>query len=635
MKGKDWPGLFPYEPRENQKVIMRHISDVLEKGGHLIAESGTGSGKTICSLAPALDYALKHRKKVLYLTRTNSQQKQVIIELRKINQKKKVFGIGMQGRQNMCPLLALRPDLKNGSAEELSKVCGDLKRANADGGKGCEFHARLLDFDISQLAAAAAEQLPTVEEFIGLCKAGGDICPYEANKLLLKGASVVTAPYVYFFSPVIRRALLDWMGVHVSDLIVIVDEAHNLADYARELHSRELSVRALELALQEAGEIGNPKLAQGLCLTDACTLFSDIIRSTAEEYVIEDDGLVPPSEIEEQLMGRLKATSREVQIMLMNMVTHGDILREARRKQGKLPRSHIHKAASFLQDWMMLEVDEFAKLASGTDSPKLEAYCLNPALAAGILRECHSSIHLSGTISPIAEYRDSIGLPADTDCLVLPSPFSRENRVILYSEELTTRFETMAVDETMIPRMKELMTGILREHRRNTILFFPSFSLMKEFSCVANGLGRDVYFEEQGMTQDELMAAVGSFRLTPGAVMFAVMGGRISEGIDFPDRELEIAILVGIPYPKPTAKHRALLNYCDMRFGKGWEYTVKAPTVRKMMQSIGRLLRRETDRGAAVVLDSRMVQFRSEVPEIAPSCDPVGDIGIFFAKAKV
>jgi DNA excision repair protein ERCC-2 len=131
------------------------------------------------------------------------------------------------------------------------------------------------------------------------------------------------------------------------------------------------------------------------------------------------------------------------------------------------------------------------------------------------------------------------------------------------------------------------------------------------------------------------MAAVGSFRLTPGAVMFAVMGGRISEGIDFPDRELEIAILVGITYPKPTAKHRALLNYCDMRFGKGWEYTVKAPTVRKMMQSIGRLLRRETDRGAAVVLDSRMVQFRSEVPEIAPSCDPVGDIGIFFAKAKV
>lgn len=630
MKGKERPALFPYEPRENQKVIMSNISDILERKGHLIAESGTGSGKTICSLAPALQYALEHRKKVLYLTRTNSQQKQVIIELRKINQKTKVFGLGMQGRQNMCPLLAERADLRAGTAEELSKVCGDMKRANAEGGKGCAFYGRLLEHDLQPLGKKARESLPTVEEFIGLCKTDNDICPYEANKLLLKDAAVVTAPYVYFFSPVIRRALLDWMGVHIADLIVIVDEAHNLADYARELHSRDLTLKAIELSLQEANEIGNPRVSESLAISDACILFGDIVRSAVSEYVIEDDGLVPPSEIEEQIMGRLKATSHEVRVMLTNMVTHGDILREARRKQGKLPRSHIHRTASFIRDWMSLEDIEFAKLASASDTPKLEAYCLNPALATSVLLECHSSIHLSGTISPVDEYRDSIGLPGDTVCLVLPSPFRMENRMILYTEDLTSRFETLASDKTMVPRMKSLIAEILTAHRRNTILFFPSFSMMSVFSDVADGLGRDVYLEEQGMTQDELMATVGNFKLSRGAVMFAVMGGRISEGIDFPDRELEIAILVGIPYPKPTAKHRSLLNYYDQRFGKGWEYTVKAPTVRKMMQSIGRLLRRETDRGAAVILDSRMTQFRSEIPEATPSADPVQDVRAFF-----
>jgi len=631
MKGKSCPDLFPYEPRENQKIIMAHISEILDKGGHLVAESGTGSGKTICALAPSLDYALKHKKRVLYLTRTNSQQKQVITELRQINCKKKVFGIGMQGRQNMCPLLAERADLRNGNAEELSKVCGDLKRASAEGGKGCAFYTRLLDFDMHPLESKVRGEMPTVEEFMALCKSQENICPYEANKLLLRHASVVTAPYVYFFSPVIRRALLDWMGVHISDLIVIVDEAHNLADYARELHSRELGLRGLELSVAEAREIGNPKLAENLSIVDACILFGEIVRSTVSEYVTEEDGLVPPSEIEAQMMSRLKSTSHEVKLMLANMVTHGDIIRETRRKQGKLPRSHIHKTASFLMDWMSLEDDEFAKLACDPENPRLEAYCLNPALATCILRDCHASVHLSGTISPIAEYKDSIGLPEDTDCLVLPSPFKKENRLILYTDDFTTRFETLAMDDAMIPRMKATISGFLEKHLRNTILFFPSFSLMSEFSDVANGLGRDVYFEEQGMSQDELMTTVANFKLSQGAVMFAVMGGRISEGIDFPDRELEIALLVGIPYPKPTAKHRSLLNYYDRRFGLGWEYTVKAPTVRKMMQSIGRLLRRETDRGVAVILDSRTVQFKTEIPEAVVSSDPAADAGSFFS----
>jgi len=175
-----------------------------------------------------------------------------------------------------------------------------------------------------------------------------------------------------------------------------------------------------------------------------------------------------------------------------------------------------------------------------------------------------------------------------------------------------------------------LITDILQQFHRNTIIFFPSFAMMSEFSELSKGIERDFYFEEQGMSQDDLMSAVSNFKLSPGAVMFAVMGGRISEGIDFPDRELEIAILVGIPYPKPTAKHRSLLNYYDNRFGKGWEYTVKAPTVRKMMQSIGRLLRRESDRGVAIILDSRMTQFKSEIPEIRPSSDLISDIENFF-----
>ena len=68
------------------------------------------------------------------------------------------------------------------------------------------------------------------------------------------------------------------------------------------------------------------------------------------------------------------------------------------------------------------------------------------------------------------------------------------------------------------------------------------------------------------MRQPELMDLVKSFKITKKGVLLAVVGGRISEGMDFPDEELEVAVLVGIPYPRPTAKHRALEHYYEVKF---------------------------------------------------------------------
>jgi Rad3-related DNA helicase len=74
--------LFPYSLRKNQKDIMQEITDALVQRRQFAFESGTGSGKTICVLAAALTFALKNNKKVIYTTRTNAQQQQVIRELR-------------------------------------------------------------------------------------------------------------------------------------------------------------------------------------------------------------------------------------------------------------------------------------------------------------------------------------------------------------------------------------------------------------------------------------------------------------------------------------------------------------------------------------------------------------------------
>ena len=100
---KDAPYL-PYPPRGCQLDIISDIRIALDEGRHIIIESGTGTGKTITSLAASLEHAQSQGKKIIYLTRTISQSDQVMRELRAISSIKSVSGIALTGRNKSCPL---------------------------------------------------------------------------------------------------------------------------------------------------------------------------------------------------------------------------------------------------------------------------------------------------------------------------------------------------------------------------------------------------------------------------------------------------------------------------------------------------------------------------------------------------
>jgi DNA excision repair protein ERCC-2 len=134
------------------------------------------------------------------------------------------------------------------------------------------------------------------------------------------------------------------------------------------------------------------------------------------------------------------------------------------------------------------------------------------------------------------------------------------------------------------------------------------------------------------MSQMDLMEAVEGFTSTPHSVLFAVTGGRISEGLDFPDKELEVAIIIGIPYPRPTAKHKAFTRYCEIRFGDGFTYASKIPATRRIRQAIGRIIRSSEDVGAAILLDRRIATL--EGIDAAPTEDPCSDLAEFFIRRE-
>jgi len=654
---------FPYKLRKNQKEILQIIQKNLAAGKDFVFESGTGSGKTICALFSTLDYALEHTKKVIYTTRTNAQQRQVIVELRamrkKMNEdKEKIFGVGMQGRANMCILARNNPEISNGTAEELSKLCSNEKKKALSKKKeqGCIYFRNFREQteNVEKILQWARDTLPTTEEFIEHCEKN-ECCPYELNKELIEEASVVVVPYVYVFDPAIRVKLLDWLNVSEEDVILVIDEAHNLPDYLRDSFSAQLSMWMLTSCVNEAEHFGDPLLGRRRITVSAfCKLLMDIISDLRDTYVSgmleshmhrpptdKNDAFIPSHEVETEILSRLNITSKTLCDIIGDLFVYGEKIQEYRQKEGKLPRSYLHKLGVFLEFWTTVEMDQYVKLVvddSNGKNPRIETYCLDPSVGTGILKEVHSSIHMSGTLKPLEEYRDSLGLPEDTELGVYPSPFPKENRRVFFIRDVTTKYDEIARDQSIVSRMEKYITDICNAFPKNTIVFFPSFNTMSLFRNrgICNTIQRCVYIEEQHMSQTDLMGIVADFKessqgdAADGAALFSVMGGRISEGMDFPAEELEIAIIVGIPYPKPTARQRGLQHYYDLKFGKGWEYTVDAPTARKMLQSLGRLIRNETDRGVAVILDKRAPRFKQYISDLTESEHLLKDISRFI-----
>ena len=625
---------FPYQPRRGQERLMQAVTLACENRCHTVIESGTGTGKTVCTLTAALEFCRSRGKKILYLTRTNSQQRQVMTELRQLSAKQKVFGVALQGRRNMCPLACTDDELVHGNPEELSKVCSDRKTRVVKGDEdACKFYAATISQDLQPVLRFSKEELPTAEEFTDYC-IERDMCPYEICKIHLPNADVVTAPYIMFFDRFIRHALLDWMACTLSDLVVIIDEAHNLPSYARELESAELSSIGLRMANREVDEFGDPEVAEGTSLRDFIAILEDILDAAVQEYLIDEDGIIPQSFLEEELMFRTHKTSIGLKSLLSQTTNYGEMVRDNKKLSGRLPRSYVFGTSNFLTFWHLLDESQYIKLVSEHETKAIEAYCLDSAIACRPLMECHTSVHMSGTLKPLDEYKESIGLPNDSRTVDIPSPFPPENRLILYSNEVSTKHDDISRDETMVDRIADHISALLRGIPRSAIVFYPSYALMEKISSRTADAsnGRKVFFETRQMDQANLMDIVRGFKHASGnAVMHAIAGGRISEGLDFPGSEMELAIIAGVPYPKPTAKQRALQHFCEIRFGKGWEHAVQAPTCRKLEQAIGRLIRSETDRGAAVVLDKRMVHFK-EVIEAEKTEDPVADILDFFAR---
>ena len=599
--------LFPYQYRPGQGELVRFISESVSDGMCPVVEAGTGTGKTVSALAGTLSVAMERGLKVVYLTRTKSQQKQVVREAAAIGHG--ILCVALQGRSAAsCPMMRDDPELASGTPEEISKLCSEYKR-RTDGQCHCRFYANIEHTDIDEWVETIRERHPEPEEFARMCE-DAELCPYELLKYALPHADVIAASYPFVFLPQVLGRLEEWTGTPLHRMVVVVDEAHNLPDYLRDVQTFEYSSRALDLAEKEARDNGDSEVHDGLTVTDIIAVLREIMGHAVKEYLIEDDGILPPYFLEDELMSRLGTTSVNVMRICQGLEDLGDSISERKRQRRKLPRSYIGSMGAFIRAWISGAEDCHVRLIIGGSNPCFQSYCMDPSGASGPLNDCYASVHMSGTLEPMDSYVSDLGL----DRPVVRRKdgfFPRENLLTLYTDEVSMRYEDRFI-ESNYRRLRELLISTVNSVHVNTAVFFPSYQFMDRMleEGLVSDLGRDVYHERRDMPQQALMEVFDTFRASEGSVLLCVTGGRISEGLDFPDKSLELAVIIGIPFPKPTAKMKAMTRYYDAKFGDGRLYVSIIPATRKMRQSIGRLIRSETDRGVAAILDRRVATMK-------------------------
>ncbi|MCL4480267.1 MAG: ATP-dependent DNA helicase, partial [Candidatus Thermoplasmatota archaeon] len=494
-----------YDLREYQKGLVDFILRSLASHNGVAIEAPTGSGKTVTGLIAATRYARENRKKVLYLTRTNSQQEQVIKELRIISPALGLKAVPIQGRYNLCPLYMELEHEESFTSDSLSRFCNNRKRRVREGeANACRYFSNRVSSE--ENLARIFSMIPTAEEFLEYGREE-EICPYESLKAAAAKADVVVAPYAFFLNPDVAERFLSRWGVSREDLVIVMDEAHNIPDLAREVSSFRITMNSINLAEKEAAEFGDPELEPRFRVSDFCeTMRNAILDLVRDKLGIAEESRIRFSELPEYaaIGSGIKIEKFWFYASLLSVV--GDNVCDLREEQGRVPRSHILALASRLLSWKAVGDEGYVAILNSDNGGTIEAFCLEPISVLENLK-ASKTIHMSGTLEPFAVYKNITGF-TDIATRKLGKIFPEDNRLILYYDGISTKFDSFSHMEAA--KMRDMISAIIASTEKKSLVFFTSYNLMEKI--IDLGFSFDYLAETRDKGQADLMAMLNGFR---------------------------------------------------------------------------------------------------------------------------
>ncbi|MFD1177536.1 ATP-dependent DNA helicase [Paenibacillus puldeungensis] len=564
---------FPFPAyRAGQRKLAGAVYKTIEEGVGLFAKAPTGIGKTISTTFPAIKSMgegwLQH---FFYLTaktitRTAAEEAFVLMQSQGLH----IHAVTLTAKEKIC-------------FREEGISCNKEDCIYADG-----YHDRINGAILDILAHETLMTRTVVEEYARKHR----VCPFEFSIDLAYAADVVICDYNYAFDP--RVSLKRMFGEQKRETALLIDEAHNLVDRAREMFSSQLQ-KSDFLALQRAYKGFNAAVYQA---AKAVNAYFIQLRKQAEgpQWISK---AVP-----EPLLKLIEAFAEQAEKALSSAESGGDVDRSELLLQAYFTAVNFTRIGK-LYDERYVTYAEMTR-----EDITIKLFCLDPSyLLQEMGKGYRSRIYFSATLSPLSFYRDMLGAGPDDYTVSIPSPFSREQLSVII-KPLSTRYRDR--EETREPLVR-LLCELARERSGNYLFFFPSYAYM---NLIYEGFAAkmresvQLLLQQGSMTEEEREQYLAAFMPSPQGTLvgFAVMGGIFSEGIDLVGDRLTGVVVVGVGLPQIGLERDIIRDYFNETGRRGFDYAYVFPGMNKVLQAGGRLIRSENDCGVLMLVDDRYLQ---------------------------
>ena len=585
---------FPYEYRPGQKTIVREVYEAVTESRKLFVQAPTGIGKTLAMLYPsvkAVGNGLLDR--IFYLTAKTVTANACEDGMRLMEERGLQFSYTkITAKEKMCPLTKMQCD-----PEHCERAKGHFDRVN------------------DALYGLITEEKGISSEKVAECAEKHLLCPYELSLDASLFTDVVIGDYNYAFGPrtYLRRYFAD--GVK-KDYILLIDEAHNLVDRARDCFSAEIEKESLLLAKKLFK--GDSALQRRLGKANRTML---LMRRELEEHegqilVYEDDTL--PEKLYDDLYKVREALSY-----------YFDVHTETEDAEEK--RDFFFKVCEFTDTWEAMGEGYriYSEIREGSFFVKL--FCIHPAeRLRERLSQVRATVFFSATFLPINFYKELLAGSTEERAIYVDSPFDPDKRRLFIARDVSTKYTRRTGEEYR--KIADYLRQMVAQTPGNYMAFFPSHKFLTEVRnfLVPTGLSDeegnriscpdyDLIWQKRVMAEEERKDFLRAFE-APGMrslLGLSVMGGVFSEGIDLVGEKLIGVAVVGTGLPQISKEGELIKAFFDEREQSGFDYAYRFPGFNKVMQAAGRLIRTVDDYGVILLMDERFLynQYRMLFPK--------------------
>lgn len=445
--------------------------------------------------------------------------------------------------------------------------------------------------DARAAAVAQAELHALRRDALRAVALAHEVCPYHLGQEMARWGDVVVGDYHHWFDDGgLLHALALADGWRAG---VLVDEAHNLVERARDMYSAELR-RADFAALRKAAPAGLGRPTQRLLRA-----WRALVRAQQQPHAVHE---AVPEALCAALRDWIGAVSQA-------------FAREPAQAQGAWLDAYFGALAfarrlDTFGDHTLFDVTLHGGGARSADSTLglrnvLPAPHLAPRFAAA-----HASVLFSATLAPPGHYVRTLGLPQCTPALDVVGPYGAAQLSVRIARHVSTRWRDRA--RSLAP-IAELIGAQYAQRPGNYLAFFSSFDYLEQAARAFAAKHPEVpqWCQQPGMDEAARAAFLARFDARgTGGIGFAVLGGAFAEGIDLPGERLIGAFVATLGLPQVNALNEAFRRRIDEGGGDGFETLYLVPGLRKVVQAAGRVIRTPDDRGVVHLIDDRFAEPR-------------------------